>query len=73
MTGAKTQSYGKPGKRHGAEYYRNNRRTPRTEEQAGDIPTGGGRPLLSMSGQRHGSMAKAAREEHHGLAITRTA
>lgn len=52
-----------------AEYYRNNRRTPRTEEQAGDIPTGGERPLLSMSGQSHGSMAKAAREEHHGLQL----
>lgn len=33
LTGVNTQGYGKPGKRHAAEHYCNNRRTPRTEEQ----------------------------------------
>ena len=59
LTGANTQRNGKPGKRHGAEHYCNNRRTPRTEEQADTIPTGGGRHGWALSGRTTAATACA--------------
>ena len=58
LTGANTQGNGKHGKRHGAKHHCNNRRTPRKEEPATTIPTGGGRHGWAMSGRTTAATAR---------------
>ena len=59
LTGVNTQGYGKPGKRHGAKHYCNNRRTPRTEEQPQPCAKDRGRHDWAMSGRTTAATACA--------------